>query len=229
MEEREVRREQFTFYRSYYDALADLPDRDFKATVLAVCAYALDQQEPELKGVRSTVFKLIRPVLDSGRRKAENRRGKNKPEQPETTGNKPEQTGKEKEREKERENEEEREIEKETEKEKIPPQVLARGFETIVSRYPPERRGNPQAARKALAGALTTREDLDRALENLELWRQSDQWQTGQYIPYLTNWVSRGCWQTPPPRAALPKGGSGLGRAELEAIRQVLAQPAERG
>lgn len=223
------KRDQFTFYRSYYDALADLPDRDFKATVLAVCAYALDHQEPELKGVRSTVFKLIRPVLDSGRRKAENRRKKGSgeegcpiPEQTGTNGNKPEQTGKEKEKEREDESEKEKESVKETSE-----ALLARGREELMCRYPPARLGNPQAARKALEGALRTREDLSLALENLELWQQSEQWEQGRFIPYLTNWVSRGCWRAAPPRPGVPKGGSGLGQAELEAIRQVLAQPAE--
>lgn len=124
-------RKQFTFYRSYYEALKTLPAEDFKAAILAVCAYALDEEEPNLSGVPHAIFTLIRPTLDSGRIKARNRinkkeQAKNKPtsneEQTdikqgtneEQTENKPrtneEQNGKEKEREVEREVESENDL-----------------------------------------------------------------------------------------------------------------------
>lgn len=128
-----MERKQFTWYRSYYDALKELPAEEFRYIVLAVCAYALDGEETELSGVARAIFTLIRPTLEVGRSKAENRsrteqtsisaeqtgnrpeQTKNKPEQTENkrkqTGNKPEQTRKEKEKEKEREKEREKESE----------------------------------------------------------------------------------------------------------------------
>lgn len=124
-----MERKQFTWYRSYYDALKELPAEEFRAIVLAVCAYALDGEEPELSGVARAIFTLIRPTLEVGRSKAENRsraeqtplsaeqtgsrqeQTKNKLEQTQNkrkqTDNKPEQTRKEKEKEKEREKESE--------------------------------------------------------------------------------------------------------------------------
>lgn len=117
-----MERKQFTWYRSYYDALKEIPAEEFRAIVLAVCAYALDGEEPELSGVARAIFTLIRPTLEVGRSKAENRsraeqtplsaeQGNNKREQTENkrkqTDNKPEQTSKEKEKEKEREKESE--------------------------------------------------------------------------------------------------------------------------
>lgn len=124
-----MERKQFTWYRSYYDALKELPAEEFRDIVLAVCAYALDGEEPELSGVARAIFTLIRPTLEVGRSKAENRsraeqtsisaeqtgnrpeQTKNKPEQTQNkrkqTDNKPEQTRKEKEREKESEKESE--------------------------------------------------------------------------------------------------------------------------
>lgn len=124
-----MERKQFTWYRSYYDALKELPAEEFRDIVLAVCAYALDGEEPELSGVARAIFTLIRPTLEVGRSKAENRsraeqtvlsaeqtgnrpeQTKNKPEQTQNkrkqTENKPEQTRKEKEKEKEREKESE--------------------------------------------------------------------------------------------------------------------------
>lgn len=65
-------RNQFTFYKSYYDAIQELPKRDQSALILAVCAYALYETPPKgLSVAASTAFKLIKPTLDSGRKKAE--------------------------------------------------------------------------------------------------------------------------------------------------------------
>lgn len=122
-----MERKQFTWYRSYYDALKELPAEEFRDIVLAVCAYALDGEEPELSGVARSIFTLIRPTLEVGRSRAENRsraeqtslsaeqngsrpeQTKNKAEQTQNkrkqTGNKPEQTRKEKEKEREKESE----------------------------------------------------------------------------------------------------------------------------
>jgi hypothetical protein len=65
-------RNQFTFYKSYYDAIQELPKRDQSALILAICAYAIYETQPKgLSVAASTAFKLIKPTLDSGRRKAE--------------------------------------------------------------------------------------------------------------------------------------------------------------
>ena len=65
-------RNQFTFYRSYYDAIQALSKRDQSALILAVCAYAIYETEPKgLSNAAYTAFKLIKPTLDSGRKKAE--------------------------------------------------------------------------------------------------------------------------------------------------------------
>lgn len=114
-----MKREQFTWYRSYYEALRTLPAKDFQIAVLAICAYALDEEVPDLSGVPYSVFTLIRPTLDSGKIKAANRANKRKTNREqsenkartneEQTDNKPEQTRKEKEGEGEREEESERE------------------------------------------------------------------------------------------------------------------------
>ncbi len=66
-----VERTQFTFYRSYYEAISALPKKDQTAVLLAVCAYALDNKEPNLSGTASAVFTLIRPTLDTSRRKSQ--------------------------------------------------------------------------------------------------------------------------------------------------------------
>ena len=103
-----MERAQFTFYRSYRDALRALPPKEFKAAVLAICDYALDEAEPDLTGIPNSVFILIRPTLDSGRIKAANRAkkaGTNAEQTQNKKKTKSKQTRKEKEGEKEGEKE----------------------------------------------------------------------------------------------------------------------------
>lgn len=69
-----MKRNQFTFYRSYFEALRSLPRREVTETILAICSYALDGEEPQLDGVPMALFTLIRPTLDSGMKQAQRRR-----------------------------------------------------------------------------------------------------------------------------------------------------------
>ena len=104
-------RNQFTFYRSYYDAIQELSKKDQSALILAVCAYAIYETLPKgLSSAASTAFKLIQPTLDSGRRKAESGSigGASKPQaNGKQNESKPQANGKQ--------NESEKEVEKEVE------------------------------------------------------------------------------------------------------------------
>ena len=75
-----MERKQFTFYRSYYEAVKDLNKRDQTAVLLAVCDYALNETEPNLTGAAKAIFTLIKPILDTSRRKAEGGMGRSKDE-----------------------------------------------------------------------------------------------------------------------------------------------------
>lgn len=126
-----MKRDQFTFYRSYYEAMKDLSVEECTKLLLAIAAYALDEEEPELSGSCSACFKLIRPTLDSGRNKAANRMNAEEQSEikPKTNGNKAksnqnksEQTEtNRKEREKERESEKEKEREYDSSSTPVPP------------------------------------------------------------------------------------------------------------
>lgn len=100
-------RNQFTFYRSYFDAIQEIPKEERADIILAVCDYAIYETEPTgLSPAASMAFKLIRPTLDAGRRKAESgAKG----------GSKPKANRKQTAREKEVEKEVEKEIEIEKE------------------------------------------------------------------------------------------------------------------
>ena len=64
-------RGQFTFYRSFWDAIRCLPKKDKLPILEAVIAYALDGTEPaSLTQSQTALFSLIRPNLDASRKKA---------------------------------------------------------------------------------------------------------------------------------------------------------------
>lgn len=122
-----MRREQFTFYRSYYEAMQDLSVEECAKLLLAIAAYALDEEEPELTGSCSACFKLIRATLDSGRNKAANRinaeeqseiKPKSKGNKAKSKRNKTEQSEIKSEQSETKRNEKEKEGEYEKEKEK---------------------------------------------------------------------------------------------------------------
>ena len=72
-----MERKQFTFYRSYWEAIQALPKQAQLPLYRAICEYALLGKEPELTGVASGAFILIRPTLDRARRQSEGARKTN--------------------------------------------------------------------------------------------------------------------------------------------------------
>ena len=64
-------RNQFTFYRSYFDSVEHLPKARRYEALRALILYALEGISPEaLSPAAAGVFEAIRPNLDSGRTKA---------------------------------------------------------------------------------------------------------------------------------------------------------------
>jgi hypothetical protein len=102
---------------------------------------------------------------------------------------------------------------------------LAGAFREILEAYPEDKRGNAVAAETAYRQAVQGIQDIRLMRDNLEQWKQSEQWdkENGKYIPYLCNWILRGTWRGKPDKLVVPKGGSGvLGQAEMEAIEQLM-------
>ena len=111
-----MERGQFTFYRSYYEAIKQLKKADQAAVLMAICAYALDEEMPGLTGTPAAIFALIKPTLDTSRRKAASGKAGGESKQTASkTETKPKQSAREKEKEKEKEGEIEIEKEKEYE------------------------------------------------------------------------------------------------------------------
>ena len=114
-------RSQMTFYASFWSAIDTLPKKDQLAVFRAAVSYGLCGSHGEqLSPAQNALFALMKPVLDSSRKKAANGKQKgSKQKQAEANKSKPKQTASEKENEEEEEkeveieNEEENEIENE--------------------------------------------------------------------------------------------------------------------
>lgn len=169
--------------------------------LMAVIQYALDGVEPqELNGASRGMFRLIRPTLDAGRKKAA--AGKNGAAVTNRMG-----SGKK---------EKEKEVEKEIEKEKELETESESSFAAFWSAYP--RKGEKK---KAFALWQKLRPDPEAVMAGLEKWSHSRQWQQedGRFIPGAVKWLQGEYWLDPP----TPCGANGeLGEAELEAIRNIL-------
>ena len=127
-----MERNQFTFYRSFFKAIIRIKKKQDRADVYdMICAYALDQIEPDLNTASDAVaiaFELLRPVLDKAKAKAEiGKKGGSKPQANcKQTGSKAEANCKQWETASKKEKEGEIEVEKERENDSsIPPTPLS--------------------------------------------------------------------------------------------------------
>ena len=246
-----AKRKQFTFYWSFYDALADLPPEQAKEGLWIIVNYALTGQMPEveMEPAVGVAFKLIKPVLDAARKKsngAMNSQEKQKKQKEEKTlaahqlSNAAKQDGdriatgypqdavKEKEREIEKENEVEveEEIEKDKEKESLYTDGVCVLGDTDTDRF--ERfwsfYPNKLGKQKAWEAWQLVQPDLDQVMVALERWKRSRQWRQdgGRYIPKAENFLEEKYYEQPP-KDTVPMGASGhLGKAELEAIERLM-------
>ena len=72
-------RDSVLFYRSFYEAVKNLPADEFKRSVQAIMEYGLNEIEPETDGIERTVFLLTKPQIDANNRRYENGSNGGKP------------------------------------------------------------------------------------------------------------------------------------------------------
>ena len=65
-------RDSVVFYRSFYEAVRELPPEDFKKSVCAIMNYGLDDKEPETSGIEKTIHLLTKPQIDANNRRYQN-------------------------------------------------------------------------------------------------------------------------------------------------------------
>lgn len=131
-------RTQFTFYASFFDAVSRIKKKADRADAYdAICAYALREEDPDfskMSDAAQIAFLLIKPNLDSSRRKAKSGKdGGSKKANGKQNGSKQEANCKQEQPAIEKEKEKEREKEKENEC--YPPTPLSGG--TKAKRFIP--------------------------------------------------------------------------------------------
>lgn len=68
----EGKKESFIFYRSFFEALQDLKDKERLKVYDAICELALNEKDTKLTGFSKTVFTLIKPQVLSNTQKYKN-------------------------------------------------------------------------------------------------------------------------------------------------------------
>lgn len=65
-------RDSFIFYRSFYEAIKEIPEDAQLQVYKAISIYALEQEEIKLTGISKAIFSLVKPQLDANYKKYEN-------------------------------------------------------------------------------------------------------------------------------------------------------------
>ena len=63
------KRDSFIFYRSFFEAVSELPRENRVEIWEAICEYSLNFNEPELTGLSRTIFTLIKPQLEANNKR----------------------------------------------------------------------------------------------------------------------------------------------------------------
>lgn len=70
----EGEKESFIFYKSFFDALQDLKEKERLKVYDAICQLALNGNETKLTGISKTIFTLIKPQILANTKRYENGR-----------------------------------------------------------------------------------------------------------------------------------------------------------
>ena len=68
----------FTFYKSYFESLVSLPEEDQAKLLRAIVYYVFKDENPELDGILSALWILMKPNLDTSKSRSLNPQNKNK-------------------------------------------------------------------------------------------------------------------------------------------------------
>lgn len=171
-------RNQFTFYRSFWEAIRKVPDADRLLVLEAIIGYALDERIPDnLSNTQEALLILCKPTLDASRKKAAaGKKGGSKP--------KAKRKQKQSKKKKEVENKIENKIEYEC--------ITDTDFERFWEIYP--RKVGKEKAREAL---LSCGVPLPKILSSLQQQLHCDQWQRekGRFIPNPATWLQEQRWE----------------------------------
>ena len=62
-----MERDSFVFYKSFYEAIKEIDEKNQLQVFVAICEYSLNEKEIELTGISKAIFTLIKPNIDSAK------------------------------------------------------------------------------------------------------------------------------------------------------------------
>ena len=65
-------RDSMVFYKSFYEAMKDLPPKQFKDAMSAICEYGFEGKEDIKSSTAKTVLALVKPQIDKNIKRYEN-------------------------------------------------------------------------------------------------------------------------------------------------------------
>ncbi len=65
----ETMRDSIVWYRSFMEAVEELPAEDFKRCVMTILKYGLDGEIPQTNGIERTIYIMAKPQLDKNYQK----------------------------------------------------------------------------------------------------------------------------------------------------------------
>lgn len=220
-------RKQFTFYRSFFEAVQTISNKQRRAEIYdMLCRFALDGTEPDwqiMTAIQKSTMLLVMPVLRSAWEKAKNgKEGGSKPK----ANCKQTKSKKENEIEIEKENKKEIDIECEYEKEGTAwasgqCRELTHTFDIFWNLYP--KKVCKEQAWQAFQKVDVPFSVLEQAIGEQ---RKSSQWRqdSGKYIPNPATWLEQRRWEDelPAPAPKEVKASGRIGPEEREAIRRMM-------
>ncbi len=218
-------RTQFTFYKSFFEALRYIRKSSDRAKAYdAICEYALYGIEPDMDSLPDTValaLSVIKPVLESGGKKARaGKAGGSKPKaNDKQTESKPKANGKqEKEQGQEKEQDKEQMLKGACDKKQA-------DFERFWAVYP--KKVGKGDARKAFS---KVKAPVDTLIAAVEAQKVSTQWtqENGRYIPNPSTWLNQERWEDEVTTATPTQADFSMSESEIAAIREMQAAHEKR-
>ena len=65
----------FSFYKSYFDCLEDLEEKDRNEVLNAILNYVFKDKKPKFKGIKKTIWTLIEPNLNTSKNRSNDNSG----------------------------------------------------------------------------------------------------------------------------------------------------------
>ena len=223
-------RTQFTFYRSFREAIKCLPDEDRLKVYDAIADYALDEEEPDITGAAMAVFLMARPTLDNSRKKAEsgstggtNGTGDSKQRTSTSQANRKQTASTTQANDKQTASKKEIEIEIEKDITPYSPPKGDAEFEEFWALYP--KKVGKIAAKKAFQKARKTT-SLETLLTAVRVQKCGSRWSkdNGDFIPNPATWLNQGRWEDEDTPGKAQNSRPGAIAADLDRMEDYLKE-----